>query len=109
MRTNSGEITAAAMPVVIGITINPDAAIGATFGAAFFLLSNEHFPPVKRFAYGGISLCVGYGTGIAIGAPWAMLASATGAAVAVVSLASLAKTISEGGLQSLITLWRNKR
>ena len=109
MSDKVGEIVAVAIPVILGITVNADAAVGAAFGSVFFLLNNDHLTAPKRFGYAGVSLCIGYASGLAIGAPWSMLVGATTAAVAVVTLASLAETINKGGVAAILELWRGRK
>lgn len=109
MGDRAGEIVAVAIPVILGITANADAAVGAAFGSMFFLLSSEHNPVMKRLGYAAVSLCIGYAVGLAVGAPWTMLASATSAAVAVVTLASLTETITKGGVVALMDIWRGRK
>lgn len=109
MKSNTGDLVAIIAAMLAGVTLNMDAAIGATFGMAFFLLSNGHHPFPRRIGYASVSACVGYASGIAAGAPWSMLASATCAAVAVVSLASLADAIKRNGLAAILEIWRSRK
>lgn len=108
MNNSAANAVAVAMPVILGLTINADAAVGAVFGAAFFLLSTAEHSGWRKAGYAAVSAGVGYAAGLAVGAPWAMLASAGGAAVAVVALASIIKTINTIGLAGLLDLLRGK-
>lgn len=102
--TNSDAAILAAA-VSIAAWINADAAIGSSFGAMFFMLSNGGLPVVKRFAYASISLCVGYGAGLACSQEWAMLVSLLSASVAVVTITSLSKSIESGELSGALKLF----
>lgn len=101
--TSDSLVTAAAFG--IAAWINTDAAVGAAFGSAFFLLNAEQHPMPKRLAYAGISAGVGYGAGLAVGGNWTLLVSAATAAVGVVVLTSVSKSIETEGLGALKTLF----
>lgn len=109
MKGNSGELAAAGAALVMGLTLNADAAVGAAFGAVFFMLSNECMPMVRRLVYSLVSGVIGYSVGIAAGAPWSMLAAATGAAIAVVTLGALVDVISKQGISGLMEIWRGRK
>lgn len=92
----AGQTTSAAILLGTIFVLNPDAAIGAAFGAAFFMLHQDHHDPLKRMAYGLISLVAGYAIGVGWGGPWAMLVAVFGAASAVVVLSSLLESARNG-------------
>lgn len=113
MSSNSGDVIAIASPFIFGLTISADAAVGAAAGSAFFLMSQVHHPLADRVVYAVISMMVGYAAGIAATAPWTMLVSATASALAVVTLASAAKSITDGevggALRFIVDLWRGRK
>lgn len=84
--------------------VHPEAAIGASSGAMFFLLSSEEQTTHKKLGYATVSLCVGYATGLTASEGWAMLTSAGSAAVAVVTLGSLTRAIEAGELANVLKL-----
>lgn len=102
--TNSDAAILAAA-VSIAAWINADAAIGSSFGAMFFMLSNERHPFGKRFAYATISLCLGYAAGLASPEGWTMIVSLLSASVAVVTITSLSKSIESGELSGALKLF----
>lgn len=103
--THTSESLVVATAFGIAAWINADAAAGAAFGSAFFLLTAEQHPMPKRLAYACISAGVGYGAGIAVGGSWTLLVSAATAAVGVVVLTSVSKSIETEGLGALKTLF----
>ena len=103
--THSSDSLVTAAAFGIAAWINTDATVGAAFGSAFFLLNAEQHPMPKRLAYAGISAGVGYGAGLAVGGNWTLLVSAATAAVGVVVLTSVSKSIETEGLGALKTLF----
>src|SRR5690606_13331402 len=91
--THTSDSLVVAAAFVVAAWINADAAVGAAFGSAFFLLNAEQHPMPKRLAYACISAVVGYGAGLAAGGSWTLLVSAATAAVGVVALTSVSKSI----------------
>jgi len=92
--TNTSDSLVVATAFAVAAWINADAAVGAAFGSAFFLLNAEQHPMPKRLAYACISAGVGYGAG-----------SAATAAVGVVVLTSISKSIETEGLGALRTIF----
>jgi hypothetical protein len=86
---DSSQATASLAVFGILFAVNSDAAIGAAFGAAFFLMSATHFVLHLRTIYTAVSAVFGYGVGIGIGGDWAMLSAVLGSASAVVTLETL--------------------
>lgn len=110
--TNTADTVLAVAAFAIAAWINPDAAIGATFGSAFFLLNSDQHPVPKRIGYAAVSAVVGYGAGLAAPDAWAMLASAMTAAVAVVTMSALSRSIESeglGALRSIIDIIRGRK
>lgn len=93
--------------------VNPDAAVGASAGAMFFLLSSEEKTAHKKIGYFLISLCVGYSVGLTASEGWAMLLSAGAASTGVVTLSTLTKKIDSGdfvgAVKMLIELARSRK
>ncbi len=89
--------------------LNTDATVGAFFGGMFFMLDQDHHPWLRRIAYAAISVCVGYGAGLAAPESWAMLAAATSSAVAVVALSSLVGSINRDGIRAVLDTLRGGR
>lgn len=94
----NGDVVVVAAVAAVAAWINADAAIGASFGAMFFLLSSEERAPRKRLGYASISLCIGYGAGVAASDGWGVLLSGVVASVAVVTLTTLSRKIESGDL-----------
>lgn len=86
---DSSQITASFALFGIMLAVNSDAAIGAVFGAAFFMMSATHFPLYLRSIYTAVSAVFGYAVGIGIGGGWTMLTAVLGSAGAVVTLETL--------------------
>lgn len=81
--------------------INADAATGATFGSAFFILSATHYVIAIRAAYAAISTVFGYSVGVGVGGDWAMLSAIFGSVGAIVVL----ETILHGGEPTPLMKW----
>lgn len=103
--THTSDSLVATVAFVVAAWINADAAVGAAFGSAFFLLNAEQHPMPKRLAYACISAGVGYGAGVAAGGSWTLLVSAATAAIGVVALTSVSKSIETEGLGALRTIF----
>ena len=73
------------------VVINSDAAVGASFGAAFFMLSAHQFTLVMRMFYTVISAGFGYGLAVGVGGDWVMITGIIGAAGAIAVLDSMMK------------------
>lgn len=103
--THTSDSLVASVAVVVAAWINTDAAVGTAFGSAFFLLNAEQHPMPKRLAYACISAGIGYGAGVAAGGSWTLLVSAATAAIGVVALTSVSKSIETEGLGALRTIF----
>lgn len=86
---DSSQATASLAVFGLMFAVNSDAAIGAAFGAAFFLMSATHFSLYHRSVYTAVSAVFGYGVGIGVGGDWTMLSAVLGSASAVVTLETL--------------------
>ena len=84
-----------------GIVLQQDAAVGAAFGSAFFMISAKDHKTAIRFMYTLISAGAGYAAGLALAGPWSMLAAILGAAGAVAFLDGL----THGGEPSGFVKW----
>lgn len=73
----------------VGIMLQQDAAVGAAFGSAFFMVSATDHRTLARLLYTIISAGSGYATGLAFSGHWSMLAAIIGAAGAVMFLEGL--------------------
>lgn len=82
----AGQTAGAAVLMGTVFVLNPDAAIGAAFGAMFFILNQNHHRPAMRIAYGLISAVAGYAVGQGYDDSWSMFAAMCGGAGAVVFL-----------------------
>ena len=110
--TSTTDTVFAIAAFAIAAWIDPHSAVGATFGSAFFLLSADHHPTHKRIGYAVISAVVGYAAGLAAPDTWAMLASAVTAAIAVVSITALSRSIESeglGALRSIVDIIRGRK
>lgn len=96
------EVAAIALMVFgTGIVLQQDAAVGAAFGSAFFMISAKDHKTAARFMYTLISAGAGYAAGLAFAGPWSMLAAILGAASAVAFLDGL----TQGGEPSDLVKW----
>lgn len=84
-----------------GIVLQQDAAVGAAFGSAFFMISAKDHKTAARFVYTLISAGAGYAAGLALAGPWSMLAAILGAAGAVAFLDGL----TQGGEPNGLVKW----
>lgn len=84
-----------------GVILQQDAAAGAAFGSAFFMVSAKDHKTAIRFVYTLISAGAGYAAGLALAGPWSMLAAILGAAGAVAFLDGL----TQGGEPNGLVKW----
>lgn len=101
---NAGEVVV--VPLLWGLTISPDAAIGALFGAMFFWAMNPDVELSKRL----MLLLASFGAGYSMALPWGpggweMAAAVIGAALAHAVLDSFRTAIVDG---SNIPPWLNE-
>lgn len=83
--------------------LNPDAAVGAAFGACFYMLHQNQHTPLRRLAYGLISLVAGYGVGAGYGDSWSLLAAVCGGAGAVVVISTALDKIQSDEASPLVS------
>lgn len=76
--------------VIAGIVtyLETDAAVGAMFGSAFFMMLPFNDGLIRRFFMSFISAGCGYSVGIAVSAPHAMWSAIVGSALSVIILTS---------------------
>lgn len=74
--------------------LETDAAVGAMFGSAFFMMLPFTEGLIKRFFMSFLSAGCGYSVGIAVSAPHAMWSAIAGSALAVIILTSAAEYFS---------------
>lgn len=100
--------------VGFGLTLSPDAAMGALFGGMFFWALNPDMQTSTKLLLLIASLGAGYSLGLPLGpGRWEMAAAAFGAALVYVAIDSLRATIVSGAsvpiwLKELLNLlpWR---
>lgn len=96
------ELSASVLLVTIAANMQPDALIGAIFGAAFFMMLPFIQGIVKRAAMSFLSVGAGYYIGIAAGAPHIGWAAIAGAALSVIILTSAANYFSTSNFADII-------
>lgn len=106
MPQNKGVIEvgeAIAVPLLWGLTLSPDAAIGALFGAMFFWAMNPEVDLKKKLVLLLASFGAGYGLALPWGpGGWEMTAGMVGAALAHTVLDSFRTTIKD---REAMPLW----
>lgn len=110
----AGQAAGAAILLGTIFVLNPDAAVGCVFGAAFFMLHQNHHKPLARVAYGLISMVAGYGVGVGYGGEWSLFVAVCGGAASVVVLSAAIDRVQSGeggaGLVGfLLDILRGKR
>lgn len=99
MTTENATITA----VIFAGVVFPDALIGASLGALFFLTMPNEFSRLINGAYAFLSGFIGYAVGVAVLPDYRMLAAFCGAALGVLLLLGVAKAIKYDKWESVIT------
>lgn len=98
-----------AVAIAMAAWVNVDAATGATFGAAFFLLDQGQHPIPRRMVYASISAVMGYAAGLAVGGSITMITAVISSAVAVTALTALVRSIERDGIKAIFDFIRDSR
>lgn len=117
MQNNLNAEALIAAPILLGLTVSADAAMGALFGSMFFWAMN----PGLDFGNRAVLLTASFGAGYSIALPWGpggweMFAGVIGSSLVHAALDSLRGSIRAGGsippwLKDLINAlpWRGRR
>lgn len=116
MQNNINADTLVAAPFLLGLTVSPDAAIGALFGSMFFWAMN----PSLEVGNKAVLLLASFGAGYSLALPWGpggweMFAGVFGSSLVHTALEAFQGTIRAGGampvwLKELISIlpWKNR-
>ena len=100
---DAGQAVGTAVLLGTMFVLNTDAAIGASFGAAFYMLHQNQHGLFHRIAYGLVSLVAGYGVGAGYGDGWSLFAAVCGGAGAVVVLSTALERVQSNEASPLVS------